>query len=302
MNRESKFTVVAPAPGRVRWRLGWCCVLLLLLMSGEILAAERLQATSGAQVPTTEDTAVASSSVGYPVRIEQLKLPGSRLVSRPLESRATPLVVRVLEAFAHGDGFRYDLEVTGFEPGRHNLAEGLVRADGSPTVDLPPVWVEISSQLPPGQVKPHELAPVTPTVTSLYTGLLIAAGGIWLLGLLAILFWGRGKEHHLSQQRRQVTVADRLRPLLEQAATGQLSSVDRAALERVLLAFWRKKLRLEQLAPAALYPQLRQHPEAAGLLGQLETWLHAPATEEPIDWQQLLAPYRSMDFADLELS
>lgn len=301
MNRETKTPVLARAQDGARWRLGWCCGLVLLLTGGQLVAAELLQEPSETAASTAEETAIASSSVGYPVRIEQLKLPGSRLVSRPLESRTEPLVVRVLEAFAHGDGFRYDLEVTGLEPGRHNLCSGLVRADGSTSADLPAVWLNIASQLPPGQVKPHELTPATPAVISLYTGLLIAAGGVWLLGLAAILFWGRAKEHHLSERRRQVTVADRLRPLLEQAATGQLSSVDRAALERVLLAFWRKKLRLEQLAPAELYPRLRQHSEAAGLLGQLEMWLHAPASEEPIDWQQLLAPYRTMDFAALEL-
>jgi len=278
-------------------------VFILALLTGSVrmVLADCAMQESDSPVGEVGESALARSTVGFPVKIEQLKLPGGRLVSRPLETRTEPLVVRVLDAFAHGDGFRYDLEVTGFEPGRHNLCTGLVRADGSSAAELPQVWVEIASQLPPGQVKPHELTPATPSVTSIYTGLLIAAGGIWLLGLAAILFGGRGKEHHLSQRRRQVTVADRLRPLLEQAANGQLSSQDRAALERVLLAFWRKKLRLEQLAPAELIPQLRQHSEAAGLLGQLETWLHAPPSDEPIDWQKLLAPYRSMDLAELEL-
>jgi hypothetical protein len=279
---------------------GWLLVTLMAVV-GQAAALGRGQQDSAAVTSAEKDSSVASSTVGFPVRIEQLKLPGSRLVSRPLESRTEPIVVRVLDAFAHGDGFRYDLEVTGFTPGKHNLCEGLLRADGSSSADLPAVWVEIATQLPPGQVKPNELQPSAPQVLSLYTGLLIAAGGLWLLGLAAIIFWGREKEHHLSQRRRHMTVADRLRPLLEQAATGQLASVDRAALERVLLAFWRKKLRLETLPPAELIPRLRKHPEAAALMEQLETWLHAPPTEQPIDWQPLLAPYRTMDLAELEL-
>ena len=295
----------SPRAGRVRDSIvtaisGWLLVTLMTVV-GQAAVRGPGQQDPGAATSAALDSSIASSTVGFPVRIEQLKLPGTRLVSRPLESRTEPIVVRVLDAFAHGDGFRYDLEVTGFTPGKHNLCEGLVRADGSSAADLPAVWVEIATQLPPGQIKPHELQPSAPQVLSLYTGLLIAAGGLWLLGLAAILFWGRGREHHLSQRRRQMTVADRLRPLLEQAATGQLASVDRAALERVLLAFWRKKLRLETLPPAELIPQLRKHPEAAGLMEQLETWLHAPPGEQPIDWQLLLAPYRTMDLAELEL-
>jgi hypothetical protein len=88
---------------------------------------------------------------------------------------------------------------------------------------------------------------------------------------------------------------------LERAAAGKLNDDERASLERVLLAFWRKKLRLEKLPPAQLYPQLRQHPEAAGLLLQMEQWLHAPGASEGLDWQQLLEPYRTMDWTDLEL-
>lgn len=279
------------------------------LVAGVALALLLAQARLGAQEPPRGtspaapglERAVATSSVGYPVRIDQLLLPGSKLISRPLESREAPLVIRVLDGFAHGDGYRYDLEVTGLDPGRHNLCAGLVREDGTSSADLPPVWIEITSQLPPGQVKPHELAPAPPAVSGLYTGLLIAAGGLWLLGLAGILFWGRGKEYQLSRQRREVTVADRLRPLLEQAAQGELTGTDRAALERVLLAFWRKKLRLESLSPAELYPQLLRQPEANQLLGQLERWLHAPAGDQEVDWQELLAPYRAMNLSELEL-
>lgn len=254
------------------------------------------------QSPTTAKPSVsATATVGFPVVLKQVLLPGSELTGRPVESREAKVVVRVLDSFAHGDGYRYDLEATGFEPGVHNLSESLVRKDATATADLPPVWVEITSQLPAGQVKPHQLPLTVPKVTGYYTGLMIAAAGLWILGLLGILFWGRGKETHLSGKDRKPTVADRLRPLLERAAAGKLSDDERASLERVLLAFWRKKLRLEKVPPAQLFPQLRQHPEAAGLLLQMEQWLHAPGTSQGLDWQQLLEPYRTMDWTDLEL-
>jgi hypothetical protein len=277
-------------------RRGFLLVLLVWLVSHQAFLSAQEQ-TPAADVPSANATA----TVGFPVVLKQVLLPGSELTGRPVESREAKVVVRVLDSFAHGDGFRYDLEVTGFEPGVHNLSESLVRKDGNATADLPPVWVEITSQLPAGQVKPHQLPPTPPSITGYYTALMIAAAGLWILGLLGILFWGRGKETHLSGKDRKPTVADRLRPLLERAAAGKLNDDERASLERVLLAFWRKKLRLEKLPPAQLFPQLRQHPEAAGLLLQMEQWLHAPGASEGLDWQQLLEPYRTMDWTDLEL-
>ena len=277
-------------------RRGFLLVLWAWLVSHQAFLSAQ-ERTPAAELPSVNATA----TVGFPVVLKQVLLPGSELTGRPVESREAKVVVRVLDSFAHGDGFRYDLEVTGFEPGVHNLSESLVRKDGNATADLPPVWVEITSQLPAGQVKPHQLPPTPPSITGYYTALMIAAAGLWILGLLGILFWGRGKETHLSGKDRKPTVADRLRPLLERAAAGELSNDERASLERVLLAFWRKKLRLEKLPPAQLYPQLRQHPEAAGLLLQMEQWLHAPGASEGLDWQQLLEPYRTMDWTDLEL-
>jgi len=277
-------------------RRAFLFVLLVWLVSHQVFLSAQEQ-TPAADMPSTSATA----TVGFPVVLKQVLLPGSELTGRPVESREAKVVVRVLDSFAHGDGFRYDLEVTGYEPGVHNLSESLVRKDGNATADLPPVWVEITSQLPAGQVKPHQLPPTPPSITGYYTALMIAAAGLWILGLLGILFWGRGKETHLSGKDRKPTVADRLRPLLERAAAGKLNDDERASLERVLLAFWRKKLRLEKLPPAQLYPQLRQHPEAAGLLLQMEQWLHAPGASEGLDWQQLLEPYRTMDWTDLEL-
>lgn len=277
-------------------RRGFLLVLWAWLVSHQAFLSAQ-ERTPAAELPSVNATA----TVGFPVVLKQVLLPGSELTGRPVESREAKVVVRVLDSFAHGDGFRYDLEVTGFEPGVHNLSESLVRKDGNATADLPPVWVEITSQLPAGQVKPHQVPPTPPSITGYYTALIIAAAGLWILGLLGILFWGRGKETHLSGKDRKPTVADRLRPLLERAAAGELSNDERASLERVLLAFWRKKLRLEKLPPAQLYPQLRQHPEAAGLLLQMERWLHAPGASEGLDWQQLLEPYRTMDWTDLEL-
>ena len=47
-----------------------------------------------------------------------------------------------------------------------------------------------------------------------------------------------------------MTLADRLRPLVDAAVAGALSAGQHAELERLLIGYWRRRLNLEQAAPA----------------------------------------------------
>ncbi len=73
-----------------------------------------------------------------------------------------------------------------------------------------------------------------------------------------------------------------------------------AELEMMLVAFWRKKLQLEDRDAAAVIPELRRHEEAGPLLSQLEVWLHRPATGDEVNVEELLNPYRSLPSDALE--
>src|SRR5437867_3237409 len=72
------------------------------------------------------------------------------------------------------------------------------------------------------------------------------------------------------------TLADRLRPLVEQAAAGTLTRDGQAQLERLLLNHWRQRLELTTDSFADAIRKLRQHNEAGALLRELENWLHRP--------------------------
>jgi hypothetical protein len=102
-------------------------------------------------------------------------------------------------------------------------------------------------------------------------------------------------------EARPVSLADRLRPLVEGAIAGKLTQPELAGLERTLLAFWRKRLNLEAAEPAEAMTRLRKHADAGPLLAQLEAWLHRPGPHEPVDVAALLRPYRDLppDAADL---
>lgn len=242
------------------------------------------------------------TSVGMTGRIEQLVLPGTELEAIPDEERKLPIVLRIVRTYPHGTAFRYDLEYYGLEPGDYDLKNYLRRKDDSPTSDLPSLPVRITPLLPPGQITPHDLESQPAPSLGGYRKLRIAAGAIWIIGLIAIIYFGfvRRRRTVAVVEQRPVTLADRLRPLIDGAIAGRLSQAELASLERSLLAFWRKRLKLEDTEPALAIERLRQHPESGPLLHQLELWLHRPGTSEKVDPVELLKPYQQWPANSLE--
>ena len=127
-----------------------------------------------------------------------------------------------------------------------------------------------------------------------------AAVAAWALALIPIV--------RAARKRRRIdvvapaapaapTVADRLRPLIEQAANGPLSTDDKGRLERMLLAYWRQRLNLLHEDPAEAIAVLRRHETAGQLLRALEDWLHRPPGRESsaAAITALLEPYKHAD-------
>ncbi len=245
----------------------------------------------------------AESTVGMPRALEAVVLPGPELEAKPLTDRKSPVVLRVVQVYPHGTDFRYDLEYTGLAPGQHDLRDYLRRKSGAAATDLPPLLVQVNPVLPPGQIEPNKLEVEPGPRLGGYRTLVIAGTVIWALGLMALIasfILPRPRSRHASLDQ-PVTLADRLKPLVEGAVAGKLSQAELANLERGLLAYWRKRLNLESREPGVAVEELRRHPEAGPLLGQLETWLHRPGPATPVDVAALLAPYRNLppDVLDL---
>jgi hypothetical protein len=243
-----------------------------------------------------------TTTVGMPAKIEQLVLPGTELEAKPIEDRRTPVVLRIVNSYAHGSAFRYDIVYYGLEPGEFDLKDSVRRKDGSPITDLPSIPVKIEPVLPPGQIEPHRLALAPSPYLGGYRLLLIAGALVWTAGLVAILLAGRRKrDQAILAAIKPVTLADRLKPLVEKALAGTLNQGQHAELERLLIGYWRKRLKLERCAPAEFMPLLRDHDEAGPLFLRLEDWLHRPAgTAEPVDLSALLEPYQSVAADSLE--
>lgn len=263
-----------------------------------VLATLALAALAGASPWADEPP---SPSVGMPARIEQIVLPGTELEAAPLRDRQSPMVVRVVESYPHGTAFRYDLEFYGLEPGRYDLRDSLRRKDGTPADDLPPIPVVVRAVLPPGQVEPNRLEFAKVPWLGGYRLLLGAAGFAWIAGLAAILLVGRRRRIAASAAvARPLTLADRLRPLVESARRGTLGPGERARLERLLIGFWQRRLGLDAAGPAEAIRALKAHPEAGPLLRSLEDWLHRPGGAGAVDVSALLEPYRDLPADALE--
>jgi hypothetical protein len=263
-------------------RFGWVALFALGLTGG------------GTRADTSAP--LAETTVGMSARLDGVVLPGPELEAKPATDRKAAVVLRVVAVYPHGTAFRYDLEYSGLEPGTHDLRDSLRRKDGSPLTGVQPLVVKVNPVRPPGQVEPNKLEIETGPRLGGYWWLSRGLLAVWALGGLAILlsffFPRRRKTKAVSDT--PVSLADRLRPLVEKATAGTLSRVELAGLERGLLAYWRKRLGLESAEPGAAIESLRKHPQAGPLLAHLEAWLHRPGPPEPVDVPRLLAPYRDL--------
>ena len=237
----------------------------------------------------------ATPSVGYPATLTGLILPAPRVVAQPIETRQQPLVVRILETYKHGTDFRYDIEFYGLEPGTFDVSEYLIQEDSTPADHLPEIPVTIvSSKSEGGFPTPTPLESKRAAFYHFYETALWIGAGVWLIGLLAILLVGRKRKIRRAAATQPKSVADRLRPLVEQAAAGTLDDRGKAELERTLEAFWRRKLNLNDSSAMDLRKTLRDHPQAQEMLKQFDVWLYRPGESEEVDIDQLLAPYQSL--------
>jgi len=248
-------------------------------------------ATVFAELASAEDN--RNPTVGAAGWIDEIKLPGTELAAAPLDEKS-PIVVRVARVFPHGDSFRYDLRFHGLEPGEYDLSKWLLRKDGSSTDDLPPIHVEVVSLLPPGQIEPNQLELGWIPRLGGYRRVAIVVGVFWLAVLLGLVFLGRKKAKRREIAESKRTLADLLHERLEAAAANEMSLDQYAELERMLLAFWRRKLGLESISLNQALPQIFEHPDAGPLMKQLEQWMHSPTPDRNIDLRKLVEPFRGM--------
>ena len=250
-----------------------------------------LVAPAPAAVVRAEDAVL---TVGVSRTMEDVILPGPELVAKPL-SPDSSFVLRITATFAHGTDFRYSFEYYALEPGVYDLTSYLVPRDGSTPggtrPPLPEIPVEVRSLLAPGQVTPSTPGGRELPEVGGYRDLLLVAGVVWVAVLVLLFVWRRRRLLSQEQAAPVVTLAERLRPLVEKAMRGELPREEHAQLERTLLAFWRDRLGLVDMDAAEAIREMKRHEEAGQLLRELERWLHRPGHAGEVDVAALLRPY-----------
>jgi len=209
----------------------------------------------------------------------------------------TPVHLRIAYTRPHGTLTHYDLRYIGRVSGEHDLRDYLFTTNGFPATNLPALKVSVIGLLAEpynGWLEPQGIR--VPSLFGGYRGISIVVVVLWILALFVIIRFGRkSKTVTLEvQTQRPPTFAERLRPLIERAAAGQLTAEEKAMLERMLLTHWQRRLDLTGKNGDEVMARLRQHPEAGVLLGALEDWLHRPPGSVKVEVERVLAPYRNL--------
>jgi hypothetical protein len=222
-------------------------------------------------------------------------LPGPKLKAAPVGDKSK-IILRIHDIFPNGNSYRYDLRYFGFVPGKYNLNQFLLTLDGKTPTNLPPTKIIIGGILP----EDHDGILIEEDNTKIelssnYTAWLIGIVALWILIALPLFLAGLKSKKNFGKTNdfNEPDLAQRLRPLVEQAATGDLDTEGRAILERMIFSHWREQLNLPKEGnPVDLYLQLKQHDDAGPLLCGLEDWLHRPPGTSAVDITALLEPYR----------
>jgi hypothetical protein len=242
-------------------------------------------------------------SVVQPIGMEgsvAVMLPRADYRLRPLDDR-TELLLRIdrVEPATNGQ-HRYQLHYIGFEPGVYSLADFMVNPDGSRPVELATIRVPVHARLPDdhnGQLNLH--VPDRFPFIGGYRAMLGTLGVIWIGGFVAYAMANRKKRPPAFEiyEIPTLSLAERLRPLVEAAARGELNVAGQANLERLLIGYWREKLNLPDQRMADALRQLKAHGEAGDLLRALERWLHRPGGVSTEEVSALLRPYHNIPVA-----
>ncbi len=241
-------------------------------------------------------TNTASRNIGIEGGVA-INLPRADYRPRPLDDR-TELILRIERVTTLATNqHRYEFFYMGLEPGAYKLADFLIHPDGTRPDELGDLRIQVRAMLPEDHDgKLNAYVPRLFPFVGGYRAALIVLAVLWVGGIAAFIYFSRKKRVVVAPvfAPPAPSFAERLRPLVEEAAAGKLSVEGQANLERLIMGYWREKLNLSELRLADAIARLKAHAEAGELLRALERWLHRPggATREEI--ASLLQPYRNM--------
>lgn len=269
-----------PSPRAVPWRtfVRIAPFALLVLPTHALLAQTSAPAPQEAASPATFKP-LASTTIGIEGKVMyRVEAGGPRLIARPVD-RFADINVRIAEIIPDGPATLYDLRFIPQRAGRFDLRDALERIDGGPMAELPAAPVAVGAKLDPehdGELIAMQELAADPRAG--YRTAMITLGVAWLLVPLAYAAWRiahRKPREVVAPPPPPPTLADQLAPLVQGARAGTLDVDGRATLERLVLAYWRKRLNLESRSTRDALIAVKADPKAGQLLNAVERWLHA---------------------------
>ncbi len=297
---SSQYSVLYPLHPVLRTRFSVLCTLYSVLCTRYLpslrptlrllLAASWLIAIPLTAAHADEDLATNVGMEG----VYYLRWQGPALEATPVDDDA-PIVLRIANIARDGDISLYELRYIGSRAGRHDLRNSLRRVDGQPLSGMEPILVSVKNILPEdhdGELEDRAVGRVARAWH--YRLILVAACVLWAvppLWLLGRRIAGRSARQIPTAEALPLTLADQLRPLVEAAVAGRLSTLEQARLERILIAYWREQLDLAGCSIGEALARMRRHPPSAALLGKLDEWLHQRPGRHVVDVAEVLRPY-----------
>jgi hypothetical protein len=206
-----------------------------------------------------------------------IEIAGPQLSAAPF-TPGDALAVRIAAVHPTATGYRYDLRYMAFGPGEHDIGKSLAGPDGKPPASQPEFAVTIKALIP--EDYSGELYATPNSAINLHTNyrlLMTLAWGLWALLLIPLVWYGRDWSSHKKALPPEPSVTERLRALLQQANSNELTAKEQADLEQLLIAFWSQRLNLSEQRLNETIHELRSHPQAGPQWNSVEHWLHSSA-------------------------
>ncbi len=222
------------------------------------------------------DGAATQVARGIASAVEVPQAPG-RLRAKSNQTPDSPVLVRVVASQTPG---QQRIEFIGFVAGNFDLRDYLEGPGGS-RVDLPPLPVQVISQLPPNSgTDVFGLAQPNFSLGAHYREILILSVAAWALVPLVVI-----ARRVLRRPAPAVaptaappppTIAEELRTLIESAMQRPMSVSERGRIELLLFQFLRDRHGVENADDLATQIRTLFHlPKTKELVGAVERWLHS---------------------------
>ena len=221
-------------------------------------------------------------NLNVPLGVEQAAIityTGPGLVVKPFHW-GVAVNVRIAQVTQHGASKVYDVRYLVNIEGDHDLIGYLMTDNGTALTGLPSFKVhgdpKLSKEL---EARVRETEAVGIEVRGHYKATLVVLFILWIGWLLMLIFYGRAKKAVEVLAAPEPTATQQIEALLSKLESGELTTVEKAKLEMLLLRCWRDGLVAADTPMREVLVAIAGGEQTGDALLRLQRWLHRPGSE-----------------------